>query len=105
MLQNTSKTLGCKKIMVYKTAPGEGGKPHLAHGLIILHVQTCCTRNAYSVKRRNAFCSKIIAICVILSKEENSLSRHSQNSKPVLQDGSRSFVLILKRNPRMLFEE
>ena len=59
MLQNTSKTLGFKKIMVYKTAPGEGGKPHLAHGLIILHVQTCCTRNAYSVKRGTLFVPKL----------------------------------------------
>ena len=36
MLQNTSKTLGFKKIMVYKTPPvcvGGGGKPYLARGL------------------------------------------------------------------------
>ena len=34
MLQNTSTTLGFKKIMVYKTPPGGGGgKPYLAHGL------------------------------------------------------------------------
>ena len=32
MLQNTSKTLSFKKIMVYKTPPGEG-KPYLAHGI------------------------------------------------------------------------
>ena len=32
MLQNTSKTLGFQKIMVYKTPPG-GGKPYLARGL------------------------------------------------------------------------
>ena len=35
MLQNTSKTLGFLKIMVHKTPPGGGGKPYLAHGLII----------------------------------------------------------------------
>ena len=34
MLQNTSKTLGFQKIMVYKTPPGGGGKPYLARGLI-----------------------------------------------------------------------
>ena len=33
MLQNTSKTLGFQKIMVYKTPPGEGAKPYLARGL------------------------------------------------------------------------
>ena len=33
MLQNTSKTLGFQKIMVYKTPPGGGGKPYLARGL------------------------------------------------------------------------
>ena len=41
MLQNTTKTLGFKKIMVYKTPPGGGGgggggregKPYLARGL------------------------------------------------------------------------
>ena len=32
MLQNTSKTLGFQKIIVYKTPPG-GGKPYLARGL------------------------------------------------------------------------
>ena len=32
MLQNTSKTLGFQKIIVYKTPPG-GGKPYLAPGL------------------------------------------------------------------------
>ena len=36
MLQNTSKTLGFKKNMVYKTPPGGGGKPYLAHGLLIV---------------------------------------------------------------------
>ena len=35
MLQNTSKTLGFQKIMVYKTPPG-GGKPYLARGLLTL---------------------------------------------------------------------
>ena len=37
MLQNTSKTLGFQKIMVYKTPPGVGGggKPYLARGLQI----------------------------------------------------------------------
>ena len=34
MLQNTAKTLGFQKIMVYKTPPGGGGKPYLARGLI-----------------------------------------------------------------------
>ena len=34
MLQNTSKTLGFQKIMVYKTPPGGGGKPYLARGLL-----------------------------------------------------------------------
>ena len=37
MLQNTFKTLGFQKIMVYKTPPGGGGggggKPYLARGL------------------------------------------------------------------------
>ena len=33
MLQNTSKTLGFQKTMVYKTPPGGGGKPYLARGL------------------------------------------------------------------------
>ena len=33
MLQNTSKTLGFQKIMVYKTPSGGGGKPYLARGL------------------------------------------------------------------------
>ena len=37
MLQNTSKTLGSQKIMVYKTplggGGGGGGKPYLARGL------------------------------------------------------------------------
>ena len=33
MLQNTSKTLAFKKIMVYKTPPGGGGRGCLAHGL------------------------------------------------------------------------
>ena len=31
MLQNTSKTLGSKKSMVYKNTPGGGGKPYLAY--------------------------------------------------------------------------
>ena len=31
MLQNTSKTLGTKKSMVYKNTPGGGGKPYLAY--------------------------------------------------------------------------
>ena len=35
MLQNTSKTLGFQKIMVYKTPPGGGGKPYLARGLLV----------------------------------------------------------------------
>ena len=30
MLQNTSKTLGSKKSMVYKNTPGGRGKPYLA---------------------------------------------------------------------------
>ena len=34
MLQITSKTLGFKKIKVYKTPPGGGGKPYLARGLL-----------------------------------------------------------------------
>ena len=34
MLHNTSKTLGFKKIMVYKISPGGGGQPYLARGLI-----------------------------------------------------------------------
>ena len=39
MLQNTSKTLGFQKIMVYKTPPwggGGGGKPYLGRGLFYL---------------------------------------------------------------------
>ena len=35
MLQNTAKTLGFQKIMVYKTPPGGGGKPYLARGLLV----------------------------------------------------------------------
>ena len=35
MLQNTAKTLGFQKIMVYKTPPGGGGKPYLARGLCV----------------------------------------------------------------------
>ena len=34
MLQNTSKTIGFQKIMVYKTPPGGGGKLYLARGLL-----------------------------------------------------------------------
>ena len=37
MLQNTSKTLGFQKIMVYKTPPGGGGKPYLARGLTCIY--------------------------------------------------------------------
>ena len=33
MLQNTCKTLGFKKNMVYKIPPGGGGKPYPASGL------------------------------------------------------------------------
>ena len=39
MLQNTSKTLGFQKIMVYKTPPGGGGKPYLARGLCIVYLK------------------------------------------------------------------
>ena len=35
MLQNPCKTLGFIKSMVYKIAPGSGGKAYLASGLII----------------------------------------------------------------------
>ena len=35
MLQNSSKTLGSKKSMVYKNAHGGGGKPYLAHVLLM----------------------------------------------------------------------
>ena len=38
MLQNTSKTLGFQKIMVYKTPPGGEGKPYLARGLFGVHL-------------------------------------------------------------------
>ena len=41
MLQNTSKTLGFQKIMVYKTPPGGGGKSYLARGL--MHLQYVST--------------------------------------------------------------
>ena len=34
MLQNPCKTLGFKKIMVYKIPPGGGGKPYPASGLL-----------------------------------------------------------------------
>ena len=46
MLQNTSKTLGFQKIMVYKTPPGGGGKPYLARGLYmyINHIENSMTR-------------------------------------------------------------
>ena len=42
MLQNTSKTLSFKKIMVYETpfgggGGGGGGKPYLARGLIVFN--------------------------------------------------------------------
>ena len=41
MLQNTSKTIGFQKIMVYETPPGGGGgKPYLARGLLVL-ASTC----------------------------------------------------------------
>ena len=39
MLQNTSKTLGFEKIMVYKTPPW-GGTPYLARGLFILQLNS-----------------------------------------------------------------
>ena len=35
MLQNSCKTLGFKKNMVYKIPPGGGGKPYPASGLCI----------------------------------------------------------------------
>ena len=41
MPQNTSKTLGFKKIMINKSPPG-GGKPYLARGLIDVLRQTAC---------------------------------------------------------------
>ena len=34
MLQNSRKTLGFKKSMVYKIPPGGGGKPYPASGLL-----------------------------------------------------------------------
>ena len=34
MLQNTSKTLGSKKSMVYNNTHRGGGKPYLVHGLL-----------------------------------------------------------------------
>ena len=43
MLQNTSKTLGFKKNMVYKTPPGGGGKPYLAHGLVAVGAGGDCS--------------------------------------------------------------
>ena len=36
MLQNTCKTMGFKKIMVYEITPGGGSKPYLASGLILV---------------------------------------------------------------------
>ena len=36
MLQNSRKTMGFKKNMVYKIPPGGGGKPYPASGLIII---------------------------------------------------------------------
>ena len=36
MLQNPRKTLGFKKIMVYKIPPGGGGKPYPASGLKVV---------------------------------------------------------------------
>ena len=50
MLQNTSKTLGFQKIMVYKTPPGGGGKPYLARGLnVILLLGLNCSRFTITV--------------------------------------------------------
>ena len=35
MLQNTRKTMGFKKIIVYEIPMGEGGKPYLASDLFV----------------------------------------------------------------------
>ena len=37
MLQNSRKTLGFKKNMVYKIPPGGGGKPYPASGLLFIY--------------------------------------------------------------------
>ena len=49
MLQNTSKTIGFQKIMVYKTPPGGGGKPYLARGLNIFNIYFCLKESNYIV--------------------------------------------------------
>ena len=47
MVQKTRKTLGFKKIMVYKIPPGGGGgKPYLATGLVLY---TCHTQGGVFV--------------------------------------------------------
>ena len=53
MLQNTSKTLGFKKSMVYKTPPGVG-KLYLAHGLLAFHgYKFLCLYKCPSVRVHN----------------------------------------------------
>ena len=56
MLQNTSMTLGFKKIMVYKTPPGGGGKPYLARGLFLkstcVHIEEFLS-NSMSMAKTN----------------------------------------------------
>ena len=64
MLQNPCKTLGFKKIMVYKIPLGGGGKPYPASGLYaliaesLLHIMFLVARMyiRLSVTKSNIFC-------------------------------------------------
>ena len=53
MLQNTSKTIGFQKIMVYKTPPGGGGKPYLARGLDGMKIGYRCGLCKSGIDERN----------------------------------------------------
>ena len=59
MLQNTSKTLGFQKIMVYKTPPGGGGKPYLARGLYVVSSPMLLLWPDFDITSYKFFCVKL----------------------------------------------
>ena len=80
MLQNSCKTLGFKKIMVYKIPPGGRGKPYPASGLIILVAEYVSM----------TLCAVILSVCtspqVKLSSLVNSFLNKCRHRLDVICD-------------------
>ena len=64
MLQNSWKTLGFKKNMVYKIPPGGGGKPYPASGLQGWNSQNACQDSKQEDPDQTA--SVLVSACVVL---------------------------------------